>query len=167
MDISLDIKKRFTKAFWIELSENIIERIWDDAKQGKFQNGLSALKYKSESYKDYKSRYMQGKRLTRKIKPYDAVSVISNETKFVNMILTGGLKSAQTYETYSDNLGTKIYFDEKEKSNAEAILLGNESHGRVISALSKENQDYVFDEILSQVDEAIRKDFAKNITITL
>jgi hypothetical protein len=165
MRIDLNIRQRFTKAFWESLSIDIIRRIWNDAKQGKFQNGLSGLQYKSETYKEYKSRYMQGKRLTRKIKPYDAVSVESNETNFVNMILTGGVKGSHIFKVQSNNLGTDIYFDEKKK-NVEAILLGNESHGRVISALSKENQDYVFDEILSQVDEAIRKDFAKNITIT-
>jgi hypothetical protein len=163
MKIDLKIKERFNKRFWNNLAASVKELIWTDASQGIFQNEKKDLNYKSESYKDYKSRYMQGKRLTRKVKPYNAVSVISNETKFVNMILTGRTRRNFKHEVQSDSLGINLFYD----SQFSGLLLGNEENDRVIIGLRKKNQDYVFDEILSQVDEAIRKDFAKNITITL
>ena len=79
--------------------------------------------------------------------------------------LTGDLFDGLTSSAQADkdNLGGSIGYSPADAGK----VLGAEARGRNILGVSKENADWIFKRILSQVDENIRKDFAKTITINV
>lgn len=155
----------FKPSFWKELMLALALRIKGDAKKGIMQNNTQGNRYRSRQYVDYKSRFMQGKRLTRKVKPYNAKSVISNQTSFVDMHLTGdmfdGLLSSPQAD--ADGFGGTIGYAPQDAGK----VLGNQARGYDVLGVSTKNGDWVMNEILETIDENIRKDFAKDITINV
>jgi hypothetical protein len=156
--------KIFTLGFWTITLDAVSKRIMSDARHdGVFQDGTRGHSYKSKTYKEYKARHMDAKTLTRKIKPYDGVAVISNETRFVNATLTGKLLDSIKYKPDRDGYGGVIYWELEHHKKLEGL----QDRGYDLIGLTKENRDFIIEEILKRLDPEIRKEFEGNITINV
>lgn len=156
----------FGKAFWQKIGVRAAALIRDDASNGIMQDNQRDIPYKSKQYMDYKSRFMRAKTLNRKIKPYNGVSVINNDVSKVNMTLTGEMfnRLEESPKAWSDDTGVTISYNEELDGGK---VKGNQDLGREIVALRPENQEIIFDEILAQLDENIRKNFEGTIDLTV
>ena len=155
----------FGKTFWQNIGTKAAILIRDDALNGIMQDGQQDIPYRSKQYMDYKSRFMQGKKLSRKIKPYDGVSVINNDVSKVNMTLTGATfrNLLQSPVPFPDDTGVTISYSRAD----EGKVIGNQDLGRDIIALRPENQDIILNEILMQLDENIRENFEGTLSINV
>lgn len=155
---------KFNKEFWTDLAHDEILMIETDADKGIMQNE-TANHPLSKKYAEMKGRGFRGKKLTRKIKPYDGRQIVSRETRFVNMKLTGetfrNLRNG--IKVHPDNLGVTISYAPQDA----AKVLGNKARGYDVAGLNKKNMDETFNQLLKQFDENVRKDWAKKITITV
>lgn len=143
---------KFNPKFWKYVGDKIKKWIKNDLKSGKLQGGKESDAYRSEQYKDYKSRYMNRKRDGKKLKAYSGVSIRSNETKKVNMILTGQLVGGLHVKRY-DNVSVLMSYEDKD----EMKLQGNEDLGRDIRNLNEPNQVKVVKEIEKEISKNIKE----------
>ncbi len=152
----------FNPNFWKGIGVQAATLIKDDALNGIMQDNQRDIPYKSKQYMDYKSRFMQGKKLGRKIKPYNGVSVINNDVSKVNMTLTGATfrNLLQSPVAFPDNTGVTINFNK----DADKVG-GNQDLGRDLVGLRPENQEIILDEIMKQIDENIKNNFEGTIEI--
>ena len=116
--------------------------------------------YRSEKYKEYKRLWMAKKTGGTKIKPYVGVSVRSNKTRSVNMLLTGQLIDGLEYHS-SDKTSLTMSYKKKDENK----IKGNEDLGRDIRTLNEVNIKKVKKQIVKYFDANIRKHIKKNITI--
>ena len=155
----------WSKPFAIQLSRKIKKWVLLDMRKGILQGAQDT--YKSKQYVKYKNNYMKRfttrtykkgtkhispgtiKRKGTKVLPYEGVSIKSNWTKSVNMMLTGqliaGLKYLKSdkvslWMTYNPNDGDKI-------KNNEAMF-------RNVRGLNSKN--------IRKVKKAIIKEFNEN-----
>jgi len=132
--------------FWRELGGKIAKWVREDFVGGKYQNDMQRDRYRSRQYVKYKANDMKkldGKRL----KAYYARGIDSNETSFVNMILTGrlmkGLKPRK-WDNYSVTMGYESVDAGK--------ILGGQKYNREVMGLNTENRDLVKQEIIKEFD---------------
>lgn len=150
----------FTKPFSKKLAVLVKKWIYADMRNGKLQGKQDV--YRSKQYTDYKSRYMVGKKKGTKIKPYEGVSVRSNWTTSVNMLLTGQLIDGLEY--YKNNkTSITLTYQPKDKGK----IVGNEELGRNIRTLNKKNIEKTKTQIVKQFDKGIRKELKKRLTINI
>lgn len=126
--------------------------------------------YKSASYKKYKAEWMRHrttmngpKRKHNKGTLLKGVSsVISNETAFVNMTLTGKMAEGLHIESVKENEVVMSYL-----SKDAGKIIGNQALGREVVGLNKDNieivGDMIFKEMSKNIDDWAREDI--NITI--
>ncbi len=138
-----------------KLAQDAIDKIWEDASVGKFQNGKSGLQYKSDTYKRYKANSMEGR--SGKLKAYKGRSTDTN-TSFVNMHLT---KDTLRGMRASGNTDTAIItYDRGE------IVLGNQKRGYDIYDLSNKNKKFITERFGKELlDRNIKKYVSKTTTI--
>ena len=160
-----------------KLAQDAIDKIWEDASVGKFQNGKSGLQYSNkgagvgfrtivvngkkrvvniDSYKNRKAagmRYANGQR----VKGYKGRSTDTN-TSFVNMHLT---KDTLRGMRASGNTDTAIItYDRGE------IVLGNQKRGYDIYDLSNKNKEFIAERFGKELlDRNIKKYVSKTTTI--
>lgn len=160
------VKINYDKAFknlantWKRIGKLVTQWIYKDAQQGMFQNGKRD-NYRSEQYKKYKAnnmrRFTDGKRLKTKY----ATSVSSNETSFVNMILSGQLFRGLKVKSF-DNTGVVVGYDPKDAMKIE----GNRPYGREVLGLRDENIQKVKDELMNGLSDELKKEM-KDINIII
>jgi hypothetical protein len=148
------------------------ELIRKDSLRGIGQDGSGSKfgAYKSEAYKKYKQNWMRHfttmngeKRKHNKGTLLKGISsVISNETSFVNMTLTGKMAEGLHIESAKDNEVVMSYLPKDAGK-----ILGNQALGRNVVGLNKNNIDIVgdmiFQEMSKNIDEWAREDI--NITV--
>lgn len=172
MDLGLDKILQLTPEFWMQdIGGKIRKRVKDDALKGIMQNDTQGHQYRSQQYKRYKANRMEylrrGNANTKsksqgKIKAYKSVDIQSNETAFVNMILTGHLING-LHPTRADKHGVTMSFSPKDTKK----LIGNRARGYDVSGLNEVNRDWVKEEILKQFDKNKRKYLRKAIVIEI
>jgi len=165
---SLKINKLTLK----KMGELAIQLIRKDMEKGIFQNDTSKHKY-SETYARYKKNDMRkfgrGKKKIGKgerLKPYKGVSIVSNETRFVNLILTGNLRD-RIKATDIEN-GARVLFDSKDTGK----ILGALDLKRDIVNLRKTNIDKVSEFLVNNLPDDIAKEIKslavqRNLKITI
>ncbi len=143
----------WSKPFAKELAVKIKKWVWADMRRGILQGNQDV--YKSKEYVKYKNDYMRrrtdrgGKTKGTKISPYQGVSIKSNWTKSVNMLLTGQLISGLEY-LKSDRVSLWMAYQDKDSDKIE----GNEDLGRTIRGLNAKN--------IKKVKRAMIKEFNEN-----
>ena len=150
----------FDKPFSKKLSIFVKKFIYADMRKGKLQGKQDI--YRSKRYIEYKKRYMVGKEKGTKIKSYEGVSVRSNRTESVNMLLTGQLIDGLEYDSNTKTTITVTYQD-KDRGK----IKGNENMGRDVRTLNKGNVGRVKQEIVKKFNQGITKHLKKNITINV
>jgi hypothetical protein len=186
--IPTNIPPKFPKNFWEKLGQDQAFLIHNDAMDGIMQDGSRNHPY-NKDYAKQKANYMKrktaGDPLYMSIKGKKGMyfknpktksgkhlgniltgqQVVSNETRFVNMKLTGatfdGLKSSP--KAHPDDLGVTIGYQGKDGDK----VIYNQERGYDIWGMRKENLDYTFNEILNLFDEEVKKIWEKNITVTI
>ena len=168
MNLELNKILEFSRTFWNECAKLTKQWIRDDALKGKFQDGKSGAQYRSAAYTKYKANDMRkfgrGKEKIGKgdrLKGYEAVSITSKETSFVNLTVTGHLFKNITFG--AEDKG--FYLEYAGKDSMKAI--GNRDLGRDVIDISSENQDKILEKILNQLDGNIRDWARKEMKITV
>uniref|UniRef100_A0A6M3JXB9 Uncharacterized protein n=1 Tax=viral metagenome TaxID=1070528 RepID=A0A6M3JXB9_9ZZZZ len=161
MKLAANITK-FTPSFWRKVGAFAVKWIREDTQKGIFQNDMRHDTYRSAQYKKYKQndmrRFTKGKKLGygratqssrsggsvqstvqgTRLKAYAGKSIASNQTSFVNMLLTGDLLKGLKTRT-ADNSSVTIAYDSADAGK----LLGNEKYGRAMRTLRPANIDKV------------------------
>ena len=152
-NLQLDRVLKLKKTFWEQLSVYIKKWILQDMIKGVCQAYTGGTGYLSATYLKYKANYM--KRFTTrtykkgtkhisagttttagtKLKAYEGISIRSNNTSQVNMLLTGQTIEGLEYKSSTDTSLKMSYKDKDEKK-----IIGNEDLGRFITTLNEENQ---------------------------
>ena len=158
-----DMKKlkdvlKIRKSAWMKLGIFIKKWITTDAMVGVVQG--KQRPYKSQSYKDYKSRGMRRKTDGKLLKSMNNHNPKNTLTKNVNMMLTGrlfkGLKPvSSTYHSVTMSYNA---------SDADKIE-GAEDNGTNIRTLSPKNQRNVKKEIMIMLDKPIKEYVNEKIII--
>ena len=144
-----------------KLAQDCIDVIQGDASKGKFQDGQSALNYKSDTYKKYKANSMRGK-TNKKLKAFRNQST-DTQTFPVNMRLTG--RTLRGMRASSSKRTAIITYDRGE------IVLGNKNrrnkkHSYDIYGLSDKNQEFIADRFGKELlDRNIKKYVSKTTII--
>jgi hypothetical protein len=151
-----DIHK-IPKKIFIKAGELAKSRILEDASKGIFQNEKKNLKYKSESYRKYKSKGMVGSK--GKLKAFKNKG-IDTTTNFVNMNLTGETTRRINVKTVIN--GFKLVFARGQ------IVEGNANrHGYDIFDLNKKNLKRLFRFFESRIEKNIKNYTSKPINIKI
>ena len=143
------------------------ELIRKDSLEGIGQDGRKWGIYLSQTYVKYKSNWMnrftdkRGNKGT-KLKTYQGQAIVSNQTSFVNMTLTGQMANGLHIESVKDNEVTMSYLPKDAGK-----IIGNEDLGRVVVGLNDKNQEIIKDEIIKylnkNIDEWAREDIVINV----
>ena len=150
----------FTKSFSKKLAVFVKKWIYADMRKGRLQGKQDV--YRSKQYTEYKNRFMVGKKKGTKIKPYEGVSVRSNWTTSVNMLLTGELIDGLEYYK-NDKTSITLTYQDKDRGK----IKGNEELGRSVRTLNDKNMKRVKTKMVKQFDKEIRKHLKKNITVNI
>ena len=126
---------------------------------------MTSIKGKKDLYfRNPKSKYTQknptgsGSRL----KSYSGISIASNQTQQVNMMVTGQTGKGLHLDEILPNGVVMAYMPEDAKK-----ILGNENMGRIITTLSEKNQKIIF-KMFSDMLDKIVKDWARqDIVLTV
>ena len=126
---------------------------------------MTSIKGKKDLYfRNPKSKYTQknptgsGSRL----KSYSGISIASNQTQQVNMMVTGQTGKGLHLDEILPNGVVMAYMPEDAKK-----ILGNEDMGRIITTLSEKNQKIIF-KMFSDMLDKIVKDWARqDIVLTV
>ncbi len=143
----------WSKPFAKQLAVKIKKWVWADMRRGILQGAQDT--YNSEQYVKQKSNWMNrrtsrgGKTKGTKISPYQGVSVKSNWTKSVNMLLTGQLISGLEY-LKSNRVSLWMTYQDKDSDK----IKGNEDLGRTVRGLNAKN--------IKKVKRAMIKEFNEN-----
>jgi len=108
--INFDGILKFNKGFWVKVGSWAVNQIRSDAQQGIFQTDEPVKTTYSKQYAELKANRMQtqgkdvkGKSKPEKVKSLKGVSIVSSNTSFVDMTLTGqtlrGLKITEQLQT--------------------------------------------------------------------
>lgn len=111
---------------------------------------LTGKAFYNRTYAKYKQNYMNRFTDGKKLKAYSGRSVRSNNTKSVNMYLTGQTIDGFSYKG-SNNHSMTVGYQDKDADK----IIGNEALGRFITTLSEENQ--------TKTLKVIEDEFEKNI----
>ena len=127
-------------------------------------NAAGDIVTKNLYFRNRKAKYTQknptgtGKRL----KSYSGISIASNQTQQVNMMVTGKTGKGLHLDEILPNGVVMSYKSEDAKK-----ILGNEDMGRIITTLSEKNQKIIF-KMFSDMLDKIVKDWAKqDIVLTV
>lgn len=156
------IKKipELTAKFWRDLGDKKIKRwIWEDAEEGEFQNNTGGYNY-TQPYKNYKARDMKRKSDGKRLKAYSELTIESNKTSKVNMILTGHTRRGLEVKR-ADKTGVDLSYKPADTKK----IIGNRERGYDVVGLSNENIERAKREILQQFDKNIAT--IKNININV
>ena len=169
--INFDGILKFNKGFWVKVGSWAVNQIRSDAQQGIFQTDEPVKTTYSKQYAELKANRMQtqgkdvkGKSKPEKVKSLKGVSIVSSNTSFVDMTLTGqtlrGLKITETTPN-----GVQVSFNIRDLWK----IVGNQKPGlnRRIVGLNKKNREALIKIEDNQVSQAIKKDFVGKTTINI
>lgn len=187
-----DIVKLPPKLFKF-LAKWTADKIKEDALKGIFQNDVQNSQL-SEKYKRQKGNFMKrftkggklkdfdpsqdfrGKRLYgkktktnkgRNISSLRGVSILSNETRFSNMYLTGQTLNSIKYQPITEsgyNTGFILWFEPRDTPK----ILGNrDKYGRDLVNIREKNLEFIQKEIEKELDHSIDKFTKESLTINI
>ena len=149
------ISIKLTKEQWMRIGGWVAEDVRDDFKDGKFQNDTKNHSYRSEQYKDYKSRAFGKKTGCGRLKQYYSKAIDSTNTAYVDMTATGDLnKSLRPIKATETSVTMEFKSDDPRTADK---IRGGQALGRDVMGLSRENQRKVAGYIKKEMDEKIRK----------
>jgi len=166
--INFDGIIKFNKSFWVKVGSWAVNQIRADAQQGIFQTDEPVKKTYSLDYAELKEQRMQkkvgtiksgknkGKTKFEKIKQYKGVSIVSTNTSFVDMTLTGqtlrGLKITETMPN-----GVQVSFNIRDLWK----IVGNQKPGlnRRLVGLNKKNMKRLQELFINEVATQVAKNF--------
>lgn len=164
MNLGLDKLLSFTQSFWLKLGREIATVVRQDFQSGIMQNDTQGHRYKSEQYKRYKANQMRtyskvnkGKRL----KAYYGLPIVSTQTGFVDMTLTGRLSKGLRPISATNNSVLMGYMPEDTGK-----ILGNQKHGYDVVGLNTKNINFVKDKIIEELT-VLERQIPNNITINI
>jgi len=188
-NINFDRIVRFSQRFWIKVGSELVKRIRADAGQGKFQTdephkatyspGYARLKERrfkhatkrryavNQGGMEYGQKEVFRKKNGRKGERYSAykgVSIVSTNTSFVDMTVTGQtLRGLHVKE--SSNKNVLLSYQTKDA----AKIIGNQERGlnRRLVGLNRKNQKVVEEMIISAIQEAVVKEIVGKTTINI
>jgi len=158
-----------------------------DAKIGLMQNNKQKLPYFSKQYVKYKANNMRrftkggtaksfdpshdypGKRLygsktaTSKggrLSGYEGIPIVSKQTQFVDMTLTGRMWKGLTVKKADKNSVT-MTFDPADKGK----IIGNRRYGREVVGINDKNKMLVKNAILKKLDRNLKAQLSRTIKI--
>lgn len=138
---------------------------YKEAKQNSFRRKttggakFSSIKgQKDLFFKNPKAKNNSGKRLSS----YAGVSVVSNKTSQVNMMVTGQTGRGLHLEQILYNGVIMSYMPEDAKK-----IIGNEDMGRLITTLSEKNQKIIFQMFSNMLDTIIKTWAREKIVMTV
>ena len=170
MKLSLEKIPVLGSKFWNQTGEKFVDWIMADALKGIFQNNTSGYQYASDSYKRLKARYMErtkdskGGNKGTKVKSYFATSVISNETAFVNMVVSGRTINSLRPIHSDDTSVTVSYATDKIVTDR---IIYNTPRGYDIVGLNTKNREIVRNRIIDEYKKRQIEFIPKNIVITV
>lgn len=168
--MKIDLEKIFKDAllqiefdvpFWSKMGSYIKMWIKKDMKIGKLQGEKETDYYRSQEYIRSKSNYMKDEK-GRNLKGYEGVSIKSNFTNSVNMMLTGQLVEGLTITETKGNSVTVEY-----KSKDYHKLENNARFGRDVANLNKANRDKATKAITEEFRKNIKSIIKQNLTIKM
>ena len=109
--------------------------IKDGLENGTFQGKKKKDRYRSDQYKDYKSRDMKRKRDGKRLKAYESKTISSDETSFVNLMLTAAM-----IKSLRPRKQTKRSVTNGVDSVHEGKVRGAAKLGRIFLTLNKKNK---------------------------
>ena len=174
--INFDGILKFNKSFWVKVGSWAVNQIRSDAQQGIFQTDEPVKKTYSKDYAELKENRMQtkvgtiksgknkGKAKFEKIKQFKGVSIVSTNTSFVDMTLTGDTLNSLEISAILPN-GVQVAY----KPRNIWKIVGNQRPGlnRRIVGLNKKNREALIKIVENQVSQAIKKDFVGKTTINI
>lgn len=170
MNEKLDIQKVFDEAltklnfsvsFWRKIGELAKKWIKADMQQGILQGTKTKDYYRSSEYVEKKKRYMKDETGTN-YPEYRGISIKSNYTDSVNMMLTGflieGLKTKEATAT-----SVTLKYNEKDYHKIE----NNAKYGRNIANLNEKNREKFVNAVKGELRGNIKKIIKKKIELNL
>jgi Pyruvate/2-oxoacid:ferredoxin oxidoreductase gamma subunit len=147
----IDFEKavEFDDFFFNYIGRHIMHEIPLDSSKGLMQNDKSGLQYRNKRYVREKGKGIASPRQ------------ISNQTAFVNMILTGDMFRNMTV-TPTDK-SVEIAYNERDTNK----ILNALDYGYDITTLNQKNLDWVATEIAERISDNIVKQVNKDIEIKL
>jgi hypothetical protein len=183
---------KMTSRQWTEIGLKILKWRREDFDKGLFQNGRQKLPYKDKKYARYKANNMKrftsggqsksfdpshdygGKRLYGsksgttdgdRLRRYAMASIQSTQSQFVDMKLTGTLIDGAQVSRVTDSSVEILVANKDHRNNMKVI--GNRRYGREMNGLNDKNKRLVKVEILKMLNESLKKDMMKELTITV
>ena len=174
--INFDGILKFNKSFWVKVGSWAVNQIRSDAQQGIFQTDEPVKKTYSKDYAELKENRMQtkvgtiksgknkGKAKFEKIKQFKGVSIVSTNTSFVDMTVTGqtlrGLKITETMPN-----GVQVAFNIRDLWK----IVGNQKPGlnRRLVGLNKKNMNKLAEMTDNEIRQMIGKNWTGKTTINI
>lgn len=168
MNTAQQIKRQLEKAlnldaqFWRnEIGFKILKKEPPkDAKIGLMQDNKQKLPYHSKQYMRYKAngmkRFTDGKRL----KSYVGLPIVSKQTSFVDMTLTGRMWKG-LFVKKADKFSVTMSFDPADKGK----IIGNRKYGREVVGINDKNKALVENRIRKKLSKNMRQVFGKVIKV--
>jgi len=169
--INFDGLLRFKREFWVLIGEWVSNTIRADARKGIYQTDEPVKTTYSPQYAKLKANGMQeqttnakGKTKSEKVKSLKGVSIVSRNTSFVDMTLTGDTLNSLEISAILPN-GVQVAY----KPRNIWKIVGNQRPGlnRRIVGLNKKNREALIKIVENQVSQAIKKDFVGKTTINI
>jgi hypothetical protein len=161
--INFDGLLRFKKEFWVLIGEWVSNTIRADARKGIYQTDEPVKTTYSPQYAKLKANGMQeqttnakGKTKSEKVKSLQGVSIVSRNTSFVDMTLTGqtlrGLKITETFPN-----GVQVSFNIRDLWK----IVGNQKPGlnRRLVGLNNKNMKRLQELFINEVATQVGKNF--------
>lgn len=161
--INFDGILKFNKGFWVKVGSWVVNQIRSDAQQGIFQTDEAVKTTYSKQYAELKANRMQtqgkdakGKSKPEKVKSLKGVSIVSTNTSFVDMTLTGQtLRGLKVTETMPD--GVQVAFNIRDLWK----IVGNQKPGlnRRLVGLNNKNMKRLQELFINEVATQVAKNF--------
>ena len=169
--INFDGILNFNKSFWVKVGSWAVNQIRSDAQQGIFQTDEPVKTTYSKQYAELKANRMQtqgknakGKTKPEKVSSLKGVSIVSTNTTFVDMTLTGqtlrGLKITETTPN-----GVQVAFNIRDLWK----IVGNQKPGlnRRLVGLNKKNMNKLAEMTDNEIRQMIGKNWTGKTTINI
>ena len=169
--INFDGLLRFKKEFWVLIGEWVSNTIRADARKGIYQTDEPVKTTYSKQYAKLKANGMQeqttnakGKIKSEKVKSLQGVSIVSRNTSFVDMTLTGDTLNSLEISAILPN-GVQVAY----KPRNIWKIVGNQRPGlnRRIVGLNKKNQNELMNIVDNQVSQAVGKNWTGKTVIEI
>lgn len=152
---------KIKRSFWRRFAKELKEHIFDDMVRGTAQVYKNArARVYSPDYAKYKANFMRRFTDGRKLMKYAGVPVINNDTRQVNMLLTGRtIKRLKLTKIDDKGIEMEYHPDDYNK------IIGNEQLGRSIRELSPKNKKWAKEQISNEIGISIKRLNSKIIRI--